>query len=98
MLELFEKAQLEYEGQLLGDIQFRITGINTLSDFGRYKPGAGQIKGELVSTLVGNKGGLTTLVRRSGDRIPISVFGLMEDEVTATVVVTGGYKLPAFGS
>jgi hypothetical protein len=41
----------------------------------------------MVSSLFDRRKGETVLVRNSGERVPITLFGLKNDGVTATVLI-----------
>jgi|OM-RGC.v1.029208912 hypothetical protein len=83
----YETGQLEYRGELLGQIEFRILGLNTDTQFGKFRSGAGELRGRMISSLFDKRKDDTVLIRNSGDRISITLFGLMNDGVTATVLI-----------
>jgi len=83
----YETGRLEYRGEMLGQIQFKILGLNTHTQFGKFRSGAGELRGSMVSSLFDRRKGETVLVRNSGERVPITLFGLKNDGVTATVLI-----------
>lgn len=86
-MNYYETGQIEYCGQLLGNVEFRIRGLNTESKFGRFNFGAGVLRGKMISSLFDKRKAETVLIRNTGDRIPLTLFGLQSDGLTATVLV-----------
>ncbi|MDG0868142.1 hypothetical protein [Candidatus Lucifugimonas marina] len=86
-MSYYETGQIEYRGRLLGDVEFRIRGLNTNRKFGRFNFGAGVVRGKMISALFDKRKAETVLVRNTGDRIPLTLFGLKKDGLTATVLV-----------
>lgn len=83
----YEIGQIEYCGQLLGNVEFRIRGLNTDSEFDRFKFGAGVLRGKMVSSLFDKRKAQTVLIRNTGDRVALTIFGLQNDGFTATVLI-----------
>ncbi len=83
----FEIGQLEYRGEILGNVEFRIRGLNMNSGFGSFRTGAGELRGKMISSLFDKRKGDTVLIRHTGDRVSITLFGLLSDGFTATVLI-----------
>lgn len=83
----FDPGTVEHYGTAVGSVEYRIRGLNTAVDFGRFRTGAGIVRGRTVASLFDRRVGGTVLVCQNGDRLSFSLFGLMSDGVTATVVL-----------
>jgi hypothetical protein len=86
-MTLYEIGQLEYCGKLLGNVEFRIRGLNTDREFGQFNFGAGVLRGKMISSLFDKRKAETVLIRNTGDRVHLTLFGLKSDGCTATVLV-----------
>jgi hypothetical protein len=86
-MDSFDPGTIEHYGTAVGSVEYRICGLNSAVDFGQFKSGAGVVRGRIVGSLFDRRVGGTVLVCQNGDRVPFSLFGLMSDGVTATVVL-----------
>ena len=83
----YDPGTIEHYGTNIGRVEYRICGLNSLAGFEHFKPGAGLLRGRIVSSLFNRRVGGTVLVCKNGERLPFSLFGLKDDGITATVVL-----------
>ena len=83
----YDPGTIEHYGTDIGRVEYRIRGLNSSADFEQFRPGAGVVRGRIVSSLFNRRVGGTVLVCQNGDRLPFSLFGLKDDGITATVVL-----------